>query len=256
MASTIALAPATSRRRRSRRYLQALGGLLTIYFLLAYALVPFGWRRWSARHAIAETAPRITRTGDGIPGDPLNVSVVGAEDDLKSALVAAGWRPADAITYRSCKRIVGAVLLHRPYEEAPISNLYLWSRCQDLAFQQPVGRDPRRRHHVRFWRADQQDDDGRPVWLAAATFDIRVGLSHTTGQVTHHINADVDRERDKLVDDLKATGQVEVIDWLPNFHKKLRGKNGGGDRYFTDGRLPVVVLASPRLAASASGRAE
>jgi hypothetical protein len=47
-------------------------------------------------------------------------------------------------------------------------------------------------------------------WLGAATFDTRVGFSHTTGQVTHHIGPDVDAER---------------------------------DRYRTDGRLAVTVLA-------------
>jgi LssY C-terminus len=44
---------------------------------------------------------------------------------------------------------------------------------------------------VRFWRWDKLFDE-RPVWFGAATFDERVGLSYTTGQVTHHIGPDVD----------------------------------------------------------------
>ena len=36
------------------------------------------------------------------------------------------------------------------------------------------------------------------------TFDRRVGLSHDTGQVTHHIAPDIDAERDGLMRDLRA----------------------------------------------------
>jgi hypothetical protein len=36
---------------------------------------------------------------------------------------------------------------------------------------------------------------------------------------------------------------VEGVDWLDNYHPRLRGRNGGGDPYFTDGRLGVVALA-------------
>src|SRR5437868_5592951 len=83
--------------------------------------------------------------------------------------------------------------LRRPYDGAPVSSLYLFGRKEDLAFEQPVGDDPRHRHHVRFWQTDKLDD-GRPVWVGSAVFDRRVGLSRTTGQVTHVTAADVDAE--------------------------------------------------------------
>ncbi|HSY26159.1 MAG TPA: LssY C-terminal domain-containing protein, partial [Burkholderiaceae bacterium] len=65
-----------------------------------------------------------------------------------------------------------------------------------------------------------------------------VGLSHTTGQITHHIAAEVDQERDKLVADLQKSGSV-VVHWIEPFQKDLQGRNGGGDRFITDGRLVV-----------------
>ena len=90
---------------------------------------------------------------------------------------------------------MGGVLLHRPYPTAPVSPLFYDGRREDLAFQKPDGTSPARRHHVRFWRVLDSGEEGPPVWLGAATFDRSVGLSRYTGQVTHHIGADIDAER-------------------------------------------------------------
>ena len=49
------------------------------------------------------------------------------------------------------------------------------------------------------------------MWLGSATFDKDVGLSRDTGQVTHHIGPDVDAERDRLTNDLRAAKVVEAI---------------------------------------------
>lgn len=61
--------------------------------------------------------------------------------------------------------------------------------------------------------------------------------------LTHHIDADVDAERNKLMDDLNQTGFLSGTYWLDGFHEKLNGRNGGGDPYRTDGRLAVGVVA-------------
>jgi hypothetical protein len=103
--------------------------------------------------------------------------------------------------------------------------------------------DPRKRHHVRFWRTETKDPDGRPAWIGAATYDERVGLSHTTGQITHHVAPNIDADRDRLLDDLNKTGKVDVIYGIDNFHKTRQGRNGGGDPWHTDGRLFVGVLS-------------
>jgi hypothetical protein len=145
-------------------------------------------------------------------------------------------------------RIVAASLLHRPDDDAPVSNLFLFGRKQDLAFEQPVNGGPRHRHHIRFWRWDKLYE-GRPVWIGAATFDERVGFSHTTGQVTHHISPDVDTERDHITDELQQAALVKLIVWHNGFHSQLEGRNGGGDFWRTDGRLPIVVMCEPAAVA-------
>ena len=216
--------------------------LMLIWLLAAYALLPLGWRMATRHHPAVEGMPRTAVTANGIHGDPLNIGLVGTEEEIDAAMLAAGWFPADPITLRSSLRIAAGTVLRRSYNTAPVSSLFVWGRKQDLAFEQPVGNDPRRRHHVRFWRSDQTDENERPLWAGAATFDICVGFSHTTGQITHHVDGNVDAERDKLLGDLQRAGVVAQVDWLDGFQEKLEGRNGGGDRWHTDGRFPVIYL--------------
>jgi hypothetical protein len=217
--------------------------LLLVWFLLAYFLLPAAWRGYARRHPALDDLPDITYTANDIPGDPLNVALVGTEGQLNAAMLAAKWFPADPITLKSSLRIATDTVFHRAYNDAPVSNLFLWGRKEDLAFEQPVGDDPRQRHHVRFWRAEKVDTQGRPLWVGSATFDKGVGLSHTTGQITHHIAADIDAERDHLMSNLNQASVLSEEYWVDGFHKKLTGKNGGGDPYHTDGRLAVGVIS-------------
>jgi hypothetical protein len=172
----------------------------------------------------------------------LNVALIGTEEFVHKAMIAAKWYPADKITLASSLRIATGVVFDRPYVDAPVSSLYLWGRKEDLAFEQPVGNDPRRRHHVRFWRSEKLDEQGRPLWLGAATFDTHVGLSYTTAEITHHIAPDVDADRDKVINDIRNAGDLAAEYWIDGFHKVLQGKNGGGDPWHTDGRLAVGLL--------------
>jgi hypothetical protein len=224
-----------------RRMFYVAGAIVVTYLLAAYVIVPFAWKRETRRHLDASDGPRITHTPNGIPGDPVNVALVGSEAEVVYAMTAAKWYPADAITFRSSLRIAVDSVLRRPDDDAPVSTLELFGRRQDLAFELPVGDSPRRRHHVRYWHWDRLHD-GREVWFGAATYDERVGFSDTTGQITHHIGPDVDAERDRILSELKGAGQVLESYWLDGFHKELAGRNGGGDPWHTDGRLGVAVL--------------
>jgi hypothetical protein len=233
--------------RRRSAWLSAVlvfAAIMAVYFVVAYVVLPLGWMRYAHRHPALEDIPNITYTGDGHPGDPINVGLIGSERDLHTSMIAAGWYPADPVTLKSSLEIAAGTVLKRPYDDAPVSPLYLYGRKQDLAFEQPVGNDPRQRHHVRFWKSAKLDDQGRPLWAGSVTYDKRVGLSHTTGQITHHIAADVDAERDHLFATLKAVGDVSDVEYVDGFHKVTSGKNGGGDPWHTDGRLLLGTLKS------------
>jgi hypothetical protein len=217
--------------------------LVAVYLCVSYLALPAAWRSYVHHHPALEHLQRRTATAQGIPADPLNIAFIGTQEELLRSIVAAGWIPADPITWGTSARIAVDSVTHRAYPSAPVSDLFVWGRKQDMAFEQPFGPDPRKRHHVRFWRSAELDEDGRPLWLGAATFDTRVGVSHLTGQVTHHIDAEIDHERDKLADDF-ATQASLASDWIDGFQEQTHGRNGGGDPYVTDGRLLVVHVAS------------
>src|SRR5262245_19454977 len=215
------VAPGAGRRRPLRKAVYVLLILLIVYLLAAYVVVPWGWRRHELRNTSVQAIPRVTHTASGIPGDPLNVALIGTEDQLITIMLLAKWYPADPITLQSSLRIAADTVLHRPFDDAPVSSLYLWGHKENLAFELPAGDDPKQRNHVRFWRSDTPAPDGRPLWTGSATFDHSVGFSHTTGQITHHIAPDIGAERDLLMADLQRTGDLQGIDWIDGFQKKL-----------------------------------
>ena len=227
----------------ARRVAGAAAIVAAVYLSLAYELAPAFWRHHERQAALADK-PMITRTALGIPGDPLNISLVGRREDVLCAMHAAGWQPADPVTWRSSAKIASSVLLRRAYATAPVSDLFYDGRKQDLAFQKASGVSASTRHHVRFWQVLDAGDDGAPVWLGAVTFDRSVGVSHFTGQVTHHIGPDIDAERDGLAADLAAAGIVTTTFSVSGVGPTLFARNGGGDRYFTDGDIEVSKLSA------------
>jgi hypothetical protein len=236
----------TPRRPRWKRPLSFVVSVIVLYLLVAYVVVPAGWMRYSHRHPSLDDVPGITQTADGIPGDPLNVALVGTETEVKTTMAAAKWYSANPLGLRSDLKIAADTVLKRPDDLAPVSSLYLWGRKEDLAFEQPVGNDPRQRHHVRFWLAEKTAPDGRPVWVGSAVYDERVGLSRTTGQVTHVTAPDVDAERDYLFECLDKTSDLSETYFVDDFHKVRKGRNGGGDPWETDGRLRVGIILSSK----------
>ncbi len=216
-------------------------GLVGTYVLVAYVLAPLIWVSYAHLHPALDAAPTITITGTDIPGDPLNVALIGTKEQIEEIMRAAKWFPADPLGLRSDLRIAADTVLKRSYDEAPVSSLFLFGRKEDLAFEQPVGGNPSQRHHVRFWKAAVVDEQNRPLWFGSATYDERVGLSHTTGQITHHISGQIDVERDHILKTLQQTGELSV-EYIDNFQPHHTGKNGGGDKWETDGRLGVGTI--------------
>ena len=122
-----------------------------------------------------------------------------------------------------------------------MSTLLFEGRPQDLAFEKPIGDSPDRRNHVRFWLMPQQMD-GRAYWLGSASLDIGSGLSHDTGQITHHIGPDIDAERNLVIRDLVGGRPRRATVSNRGRGPTQDGRNGGGDRYVTDGMATVAVL--------------
>jgi len=215
--------------------------ILVAYLLLAYLILPAAWRHYEHQRKL-DGLPMVTATADGIPGDAINVGLVGDSKDILCAMREAGWYAADPVTWKSSLEISGSVLLDRPYPRAPVSPLFYARRVQDLAFEKPVGTSADQRHHVRLWMVLNDGEEHRPVWLGAATFDRSVGVSRYTGEITHHIAADIDLDRNLIETDLRAAGMIAARYEVMGVGPTLLGRNGGGDPYFTDGEVGVFRL--------------
>lgn len=226
---------------------QVLFGLLALWLFTAYLVLPWIHRRLTKWYLPDYFIGRV-RTGDGLLGDPVNVALNGTREQLVAAMLAAGWVEADKLNLRSTLKMIKATLMHQRYPSAPVSSLFLFSRQQDLAFQQEVGNSTSKRHHVRFWQTPEDwwlPGGYRTDWLGAATFDKSVGFSLFTFQITHKIAEDTDEERDYLVETLCASEPGAHVQVIQHFVSGYHSRNGGGDQITTDGSLPFVTLAQP-----------
>lgn len=233
-----------------RRTLQALAWVSGVYVLAAYFVLPTAWRHYDHFPEL-QAAPKISWTRNGIAADPLNIALIGTRKELVHAMLRIGWHPADPITFRTSLKMAADVLLRQPYPTAPVSRLYVQGRPQDLAFQLEIGGSPRRRHHVRFWEEKSLSLDGRPVWIGSAALDERTGVSRFTGQFTHHIDPAIDNERNTLIRALSKASLVRRVFEVAGVGPTLDGRNGAGDRYFTDGKLSVAILGAGKPALTA-----
>ncbi|WP_210479241.1 LssY C-terminal domain-containing protein [Naasia sp. SYSU D00948] len=245
-----------------------LGGIsdwwlvLVLWVVLAYLLLPRIHTMLTIIYVPDYFIGR-TRTYEGLLGDPVNVAFLGSEEQIHTAMSRAGWQLADELGFRSGLRIVTSTLTRRTYPTAPVSPLFLFGRMQAFTYQQEVEGSPARRHHVRFWRTPEGWflPGGAAVdWLAAGTYDRRVGLSIFTLQITHKIAGDTDQERDHIVGTLSAANPEAETTVIRHFSSGYHSRNGGGDAIETDGDLPVVDLRGIRVPEAApsvpSGRLE
>jgi LssY-like putative type I secretion system component LssY len=96
------------------------GYYAVIYLAMAYVLLPALWRHHDHEPGLA-VLPMVPRTGSGIPGDAINVGLVGSKEDIVRAMQAAEWFPADPITLRTSTEIIGSEVLDRPDQDAPLT---------------------------------------------------------------------------------------------------------------------------------------
>ena len=174
----------------------------------------------------------------------INVGLVGSEQDLMCAMSAAGWSPSDPVTLESSMRIAGSVVFHRPYRGAPVSPLYFDGRRQDYAFEkEPARQRPDAPSRALLEGVGQGRRGGGRRGSARRCSTTASGISHYTGQITHHTAADIDAERDYLIHDLVDAKRVTNTYSVSGVGPTLFGRNGGGDAFYTDGEIAFAELA-------------
>jgi hypothetical protein len=182
--------------------------------------------------------PRITQTQSGADGDPINMVFVGSKEQILQSFQKAGWLIPDPITPQTAEKIAAASLAHRSYPTAPVSNLSVFGRVQDLAFEKPTN-DVQNRGHIRLWKTGTLIG-GLLVWVGQASYDRGIEFSGTNHLPTHHIAPTVDLERNAVGADLEKTGLVKGEAYGAFTHPILYARNGGGDYYESDGDVLVI----------------
>jgi hypothetical protein len=226
------------------------------YGIAAYIILPRAIRM-GVRVLHRQHVPDYTTTGDGLPGDPVNIALIGTLPQLRAAFAAIGWTEADRLGFVSSWRMAKAFVLNKPYPSAPFSTLFLFGRGQDIGFQKAIDNSPRKRHHVRFWSISQAaalkylgtpqfwlktsraPDDETALWVGAATQDTGFSLTWLSFQITHKTAADTNAERDLILSELQRAGMVGQVTSY-NERGELPAKRV--NRYLFDGDVGVATL--------------
>jgi hypothetical protein len=203
-----------------------------------------GTRPFAGRAALAQRAGREPfRTMAQRPHEPsdiTNLLLAGTGEALRRAFTEAGWSAAASLNPLSKFETLRALAEDRGYSEAPVSLLLLDGKPPDLVFEK-TNNTFARRHHLRIWRRPG-NFRGKPVWVVAATHDIGIDFSEADRTFIHRIDSQIDRERDKVVDDLLFTGRVQRFDLVERPAVPRQGRNATGDNLETDGRIAVLLL--------------
>jgi len=196
--------------------------------------------------AALEQLPCCAANGDGLAeGDPLNIALVGESSEVLHSLTRAGWSFTHRITLRTVGREIGAVLEGKPYAVAPVSDLHVFDRRQDVALQR-ARRSISQRNHMRLWLAPFRYE-GRQVWIGQVSRDIGVKVTPKSPTLTTHIiDPEVDTTREYLLHSLVAAGFVERFGFVKGAAAATPASprfNLTGDPYHSDGMRLVVLLA-------------
>jgi membrane-associated phospholipid phosphatase len=181
--------------------------------------------------------PIYSETLTGVHMEPINFIYVGYEDQIKNIFESNGWYRADPSTVANTLMAVAVGFQGRQYLTAPVTPSYLNFKPENIAFEQSTEtRSLKQRHHTRLWRTDYALPDGRPIWVATASFDEGIEFAGPAKLPTHRINPNIDAERTYITTSLGLSNNlVDVV--LPQL-----GKNASGDEFFTDGKAELINL--------------
>ena len=203
--------------------------------------------------ALLANIPRRVTDPQGNPGDMVNILIVGSQADLTQAFKTAGWVQVDRSVQDSVLAGLEDSLQKKDYLTMPMSTLYLFNRPQDYGFAhaEPV-RVAMSRNHLRVWKSEYTVE-GQPLWCIAATHDI--GFEHddrskSITSVTHKIDPAIDGEREYVNDTLSSTGLVIARSHVTPADPLTEAKTATGGSFHSDGRILVLVLKAPQVAAN------
>jgi hypothetical protein len=184
------------------------------------------------------------RVGDlqGDPGDMVNFALIGDQQQVTKAFAAAGWVQVDKTTQDAVVHGLISTLSHEAYTEMPMSTLYLFGRSQDLSFARATPLAVAAiRHHLRVWKTTETVG-GEQFWVGSATHDDGFEKDQRNGGITHHIDADVDQERDFLQQSFAGAGVLAGSAYVLPSNPLTTAKTATGGSFQSDGRIVVMDL--------------
>ena len=176
----------------------------------------------------------------GASSDLVNLILVGSVGGVTRAFQAAGWATSDVKTATSVIRTYFSIVLRRGYDKAPMATLVLDGNRSDFELEKSLDTFTKR-HHLRIWQR-HEGTQGESVWVATATEDVGIKFSTRTRNFTHTIDANVDGERTKVVNDLLYTGCVSEAGLVERNDLPTGLENGTGTKLKTDGRVAALRI--------------
>jgi hypothetical protein len=176
--------------------------------------------------------------------DPLNLVVIGSQEDVFHTFIRAGWDETETITAYSLWKTGLSFIFGGRYRYSPVSALYLFDRQQDTALQK-ARNTIHERNHLRLWLSPVRFRDS-PVWIGQISRDIGVRFTTKT-IVTHKIDPDVDETRNFLFQDLLYSHGLMKYAFVKGVGKaplESPRHNLTGDPYFSDGLRLVLWISS------------
>lgn len=179
--------------------------------------------------------PTTSESIAGTPFEPINIIIQAKNDtELLRLFGKSGWSLARPAGFRSLSRAALSAWTKSPDRTAPITPYFWHEKPNDFGFEMPTKENTlTKRHHIRVWDSGFVLSNNDRVYLGAASFDD--GL---LWGVLHHIDADIDKEREFVARSLTLGGSARLADL--RLTPPRQGTDIGGDKWTTDGKAAMM----------------
>ena len=184
--------------------------------------------------------PGRTSTPKGHDADVVNLALIGSREQIQKAFDAAGWKTGDAMCRRTALHEIHAFLVSNNYAHGAMSKQLLNGKAADSTWEKGLD-SLAKRDHLRIW-STPETIHGKSVWLSAATREIGASVSFRRREFIHHVDPDIDNEREMVVRDLTLAGCVDTVHLARRPGIPHSVENATGDDLHTDGAVAVVQL--------------
>ncbi|MFQ0974990.1 LssY C-terminal domain-containing protein [Vibrio campbellii] len=179
--------------------------------------------------------------------DAQAVNLVYVGESPRTLMQELGWLENQTFSRNDIELADYASLLKQKLP--PVSDLFWNGKPQAMAFQEPGSL--LKRSHVRWWPAGLESKSGQPIWVGAISYDDGLKLAHYSGIVTvlHRIDPNVDRERDRLANQIEVS-HLRLVGELHSLAQPV-AMDSKHD-YYSDGN--VLLISEPSLALNLSNQ--